>query len=139
MSHGFSCQHPLTAALPPLLRISPPASQEELKSLKEKQLSQEMNAPVSQKQPEGAQYYFTEEEKKRFRDDPEYHLRYRQGLEQEVNSVFSVFIKDSTYSKHAEESMKAEMLRRIGPGHDDLKEKLIPVWPPGCMCPTFLI
>jgi YHS domain-containing protein len=97
------------------------------------------SSQISTKQPEGTQYYFTEEEKKRFRDDPEYHLQYRKGLEQEVNSVFSVFIKDSDYSKVAEEKMRAEMLRRIGPGHEDLKEKLIPSWPPGCSCPTILI
>ncbi len=24
------------------------------------------------------------------------------------------------------------MYRRIGPGHEELKEKLIPSWPPGC-------
>jgi cation diffusion facilitator CzcD-associated flavoprotein CzcO len=28
--------------------------------------------------------------------------------------------------------MRAEMYRRLGPGHDELKERLIPKWPPGC-------
>lgn len=28
--------------------------------------------------------------------------------------------------------MLQEMHRRIGPGHEELKEKLIPSWPPGC-------
>ena len=32
----------------------------------------------------------------------------------------------------AKQAMMEEMKRRIGPGHDDLKEKMIPQWPPGC-------
>lgn len=43
-----------------------------------------------------------------------------------------MFIRGSETSKAAEASMRAEMLARIGPGHEELKEKLIPSWPPGC-------
>jgi hypothetical protein len=83
-------------------------------------------------QPVNAQYYFTEEEKKRFRDDPQFHLQYRKKLESAVNNLFEMFIKDSDTSKEAEASMRKEMIKRIGPGHEELKEKLIPSWPPGC-------
>ncbi|OCK82817.1 cyclohexanone monooxygenase [Lepidopterella palustris CBS 459.81] len=114
----------LTTFMRSVTWISPPASEHDLRSRKA--------AEPSAKQPEGAQYYFTEAEKRRFREDPEYHLQYRKGLEQEVNSVFSVFIAGSDYSKGAEEAMRAEMIRRIGPGHEDLAERLIPTWPPGC-------
>ncbi|KAF2117373.1 cyclohexanone monooxygenase [Lophiotrema nucula] len=83
-------------------------------------------------QPEGAQYYYTEEEKKRFREDPEHLLMYRQKLESSVNSLFDMFIRGSDVSQAAELTMREEMLRRIGPGHEELKAKLIPSWSPGC-------
>lgn len=31
------------------------------------------------------QYEFTEEDKKRFREDPEFHLQFRKGIEAEIN------------------------------------------------------
>jgi len=82
--------------------------------------------------PPNAQYYFSEEEKRKFRDDPEFHLQYRKKLESAVNNLFEMFLKDSETSQDAEKAMRAEMNRRIGEGHEDLKEKLIPSWPPGC-------
>jgi hypothetical protein len=50
-----------------------------------------------------------------------------------LNSMFDMYL----YINKSETSIKAkgaksEMLCRIGPGHEDLKEKLIPSWPPGC-------
>lgn len=82
--------------------------------------------------PPNAQYYFSELEKKRFRDDPEFHLQYRKKLESAVNNLFEMFLKDTETNKEAEKLMRAEMHRRIGPGHEELKQKLIPSWPPGC-------
>lgn len=82
--------------------------------------------------PPNAQYFFSESEKKHFREDPESHLQYRKKLESSVNNLFDMFIRDSEVSKGAEKMMRAEMLRRIGPGHEELKEKLLPAWPPGC-------
>ncbi len=79
-----------------------------------------------------AQYYFSEEEKEKFRTDPEYHLQFRKKLEGAVNNLFDMFIKDSPTSESADKMMRAEMHRRIGDGHEELKEKLIPKWPPGC-------
>ncbi len=92
----------------------------------------ENNAPDKQKVVPGTQYFYSEEEKKRFREDPEYHLKYRRDLEIMLNEGFDVFIKDSPQSQQAEETIKAEMLRRIGPGHEKIKERLIPDFPPGC-------
>ncbi|OAL33748.1 hypothetical protein AYO20_06924 [Fonsecaea nubica] len=82
--------------------------------------------------PAGPQHKFTAEEKERFRKDPEYHLRYRRLLESSFNAGFDMFLPDTEYAKVVKENMKAEMLRRLGPGHEELKEKLIPSWPPGC-------
>lgn len=86
--------------------------------------------------PPNAQYYFSDLEKKRFRDDPDFHLQYRKKLESAVNNLFEMFLRDSDTNKAAEKAMRAEMYRRIGPGHEELKEKLVPSWPPGCKLPS---
>jgi hypothetical protein len=78
------------------------------------------------------QHFYSEEEKEKFRNDPDYHLEYRRNLEGSVNKLFDMFIDGSPESRAAQTSMKAEMLKRIGPGHEDLKERLVPSWPPGC-------
>lgn len=78
------------------------------------------------------QHFYAEEEKERFRSDPEYHLEYRRNLEGTVNKLFNMFIDGSPESKSAQASMRAEMLKRIGPGHEELKQRLVPDWPPGC-------
>lgn len=82
--------------------------------------------------PSNAQYFFSDEEKKKFRDDPAFHLQYRKKLESAVNNLFEMFLKETETNREAERLMKAEMHRRLGPGHEELKEKLIPRWPPGC-------
>lgn len=79
------------------------------------------------------QYRYSEEDKARFRDDPDYHLQYRQQIESEVNLLFGIFIKDSGLNKAAHKQMEDEMRRRLGPGQEDLGAKLVPSWPPGCM------
>lgn len=78
------------------------------------------------------QYYYTEEEKQRFKNDPDYHLHYRRKLESSVNNLFDMFIADSDTSRQTQEQLRTEMERRIGAGHDELKKRLIPSWPPGC-------
>jgi cation diffusion facilitator CzcD-associated flavoprotein CzcO len=80
----------------------------------------------------GAQYLYTDEEKRRFRDNPAELLAYRKELEARFNTMFDVFRAGSDASKSAQTYMREEMLRRIGPGHEDLKTHLIPTWPPGC-------
>jgi cation diffusion facilitator CzcD-associated flavoprotein CzcO len=78
------------------------------------------------------QYTFSEEEKKRFRDDPEYHLDFRKRIEAEINSLFGMYQKGSDMSKHFRDVITKEMHRRMGPGHDKLKSFIIPKWSPGC-------
>ncbi|KAI9873195.1 MAG: hypothetical protein M1823_007982, partial [Watsoniomyces obsoletus] len=68
----------------------------------------------------------------RFRENPELLLTYRKELEAKFNNLFEVFIKGSEVSRQTEEYMRAEMCRRLGPGQDELKKRLIPSWPPGC-------
>ncbi len=104
-------------------RISPAVGQEAL----DEQKAQGAGPPTTQ-----AQYYFTEEEKQRFRDDPEYLLAYRQKLESSVNNLFEMYLKGSKTSIDFQKKFQDEMRRRIGPEHEELKAKLIPTWPPGC-------
>lgn len=107
--------------------ISPPGSVKILQRFKE-------NVPAEKNsdQPIGAQYRFTEEDKERFRKDPEYFRKFRSEMDSQINGSWQMFIQGSDFSKGARKHMAAEMERRLGPGHDDLKSQLIPSWAPGC-------
>lgn len=59
-------------------------------------------------------------------------MEYRQKLERNANAGFEFWIQGTEASKTAQAAMTKEMERRIGPGHEELKKKLIPSWPPGC-------
>ncbi|KIW77772.1 hypothetical protein Z517_07605 [Fonsecaea pedrosoi CBS 271.37] len=78
------------------------------------------------------QFTFTEEQKERFRSDPEYHLQFRRKIEAEVNWMADVFKMGSKMQQDVQKMMTQQMKARIGPGHDELVAKLIPQWPPGC-------
>ena len=99
-------------------------------------LDAERKAAGEDQEPESkvphAQHFYTAEEISKFKSDPQYHLQYRRSLEGSVNKLFDMFIHNSAASVGAEKLMRAEMERRIGPGHEELKAKLIPSWPPGC-------
>jgi cation diffusion facilitator CzcD-associated flavoprotein CzcO len=121
----------LTAFMRSCTWISPVIGDAEIEELKAKHAPQTARDPQDQTQLI-KQVWYTDEEKQRFRDDPEYLLLYRKRLESTVNNLFDVFISGSEVSRMADETMRAEMNRRIGPGHEELKEKLIPKWSPGC-------
>ena len=75
---------------------------------------------------------YTEAEKEKMRTDPEAFLKYRKEVDGALQKGFSVFLRGSELNIMAKKGM-AEMIRaRIGPGHEDLKEKFIPKWSPGC-------
>jgi cation diffusion facilitator CzcD-associated flavoprotein CzcO len=78
------------------------------------------------------QYKFTEQDKKRFREDPAYHLDFRRRIEAEINGLFGMYQQGSELSNTFRELITAEMNRRMGPGHEDLKSFIIPKWSPGC-------
>jgi hypothetical protein len=78
------------------------------------------------------QWEYTKEDKERFRKNPAEHLAYRKELEGEFNDMFEVFLRGSDASHRAQERMESEMLRRIGPGHEELKKRLLPTRTPGC-------
>ena len=95
--------------------------------------NKQQSSDESQKENPQAQYWYTDEEKQKFREDPQALLEYRQKLESGLNSMFDMFIANSETSKWVEKMMRDEMHRRIGPGHEELKKRLIPKWAPGCM------
>lgn len=78
------------------------------------------------------QYDFTEADIKRFREDPEYHLDFRKRIEAEINSLFGMYKQGSELSHQFRDVITKEMNRRMGPGHEKLKEFIIPKWAPGC-------
>ena len=116
----------MTAFMRSVTWISPPVGGQFLEEDKSH------SSDETQKKNPNAQYYYTEEEKKNFRENLQSLLEYRRKLESSVNNLFDMFIAGSETSKYAEKSMREEMHRRIGPGHEELKEKLIPKWAPGC-------
>ncbi|OQU98935.1 hypothetical protein CLAIMM_04644 [Cladophialophora immunda] len=78
------------------------------------------------------QYYFSEEEKANFKHDPDSLLFLRRRIESEINLGFELYTRGSKLQEEALQNMREEMIRRIGPGHESLKERLIPKWLPGC-------
>ena len=78
------------------------------------------------------QYEFTAAEKQRFRDDPEFHLQFRKGIEAEINGLFGMYRQGSELSQQFRQVITDEMNRRMGPGHEELKNFIIPKWSPGC-------
>jgi cation diffusion facilitator CzcD-associated flavoprotein CzcO len=78
------------------------------------------------------QYTFSEEEKEKFRNSPEYHLDFRKRIEAEINSLFGMYKQGSELSNQFRQVITDEMRRRMGPGNEELKKRIIPTWSPGC-------
>ncbi|KAE9367187.1 FAD/NAD(P)-binding domain-containing protein [Stipitochalara longipes BDJ] len=81
-----------------------------------------------------SQHMFTDEEKQRFKDDPDAYLAIRKRLEAEFNSIIQGWIRGTPSAKTIRESITEEMESRIGTGPESemLREMLIPKWAPGC-------
>ena len=77
------------------------------------------------------QHRFTEEEIKKFKEQPEYHLEFRKKMENAMNNATDVFVAGSEMNNAARKMMSAEMEKRLGPGNEELKQRLIPKWAPG--------
>lgn len=76
-------------------------------------------------------HQYTEKEKQRFRDDPAYHLKYRTRIDQSIMAGWQSFYRGSEmnlkFKQHCQNTMRA----RLG-DRDDLKERIVPAWSPGC-------
>ncbi|KAB5566951.1 4-hydroxyacetophenone monooxygenase [Coniochaeta sp. 2T2.1] len=96
-------------------------------------LENELKKPgTTEANPGERQYKFTDEDKQKFKDDPEYYLMFRKRIEAEINSLFAMFQQGGELSNTMRKNITEEMHRRIGPGHEKLKEFIIPKWSPGC-------
>lgn len=76
-------------------------------------------------------FYYTAEEKKKFRDDPDEFLEYRKKIESDMNRTFDTFLKDSSKQQAAKVEFAKIMKARLG-GDEELASKLTPKWGVGC-------
>ncbi len=74
---------------------------------------------------------YTDKEKQRFRDDPEYLLEYRRKVERSVVSGFRTFYRGSELNLATKKFMQEDMAKKLG-DRNDLKQRFIPKWSPGC-------
>jgi cation diffusion facilitator CzcD-associated flavoprotein CzcO len=91
------------------------------------QLAQDLNKDVAHRQ-----YAFSEEQKKKFKEDPAYHLQFRKTIEAEICALWQAYRQGGTLNNGFRTVITEEMHRRIGPGHERLKQFIIPDWSPGC-------
>lgn len=76
-------------------------------------------------------FHYTDEDKKKFREDPEYFLQYRKKIEADMNRTFDTFMRDSPKQQMARVEFAKLMLKRLG-GNQELAEKLTPKFGVGC-------
>ena len=81
--------------------------------------------------PTGENFQYTEEQKQRWRENPEELLELRRTLEHAFNQSHPLFLKDSPFQHGAREGFKAMMTERLG-GDEDLVKRLIPDFEVGC-------
>ncbi|KAK3055301.1 hypothetical protein LTR09_003854 [Extremus antarcticus] len=74
---------------------------------------------------------YTEEEKKRWREDPEELKRYRKAMINRTNKAFKMFVKDSDGAKDAMAFAAQQMSAKLK-NDPDLCSKMIPNWEVGC-------
>lgn len=81
--------------------------------------------------PEGRNTLFSEEQRRRFREDPEYHLQYRRDVEHGMNVRFPSFYKHSAAQKTARQMVTESMKKRLN-NDPELIKKLVPDFELGC-------
>ncbi|KAH8695334.1 hypothetical protein BGW36DRAFT_429212 [Talaromyces proteolyticus] len=78
------------------------------------------------------EFVFTDSERAKFESDPDAYLLYRKKLETRLDKAFPIFLRDSPHSQYAKQVMRGIMEKRLGPGNEELKKKIIPEFSPGC-------
>lgn len=85
---------------------------------------------------DGANFEYTEEQKKFLEENPEKYLEYRKQIENELNQRFKFIIKGSPEAQAAREAAEAQM-RRVLKNDERLCDAMIPkTFNPGCRRPT---
>ncbi|KAL3442924.1 FAD/NAD(P)-binding domain-containing protein [Aspergillus insuetus] len=81
--------------------------------------------------PNGANLFFSEEQKQRWREHPEEYLAYRKEVESELNSRFRLYLKDSAEQREALEYSISQMTEKLAP-KPKVQNGLIPDFAVGC-------
>lgn len=76
-------------------------------------------------------HYYTEKEKRRFLEDPDYLLDYRTRMEKSIVGGWDMFYRGSELNVMFKEHVQKTMRERLK-DREDLQSKLIPSWSPGC-------
>jgi cation diffusion facilitator CzcD-associated flavoprotein CzcO len=82
--------------------------------------------------PDGRATVYTEEQKEKFRSDPEYLKQYRREVDHELNSRFPNFYKGSAAQKASREITEKSMRDKLAKMDPELREKFIPDFDIGC-------
>ncbi|CAK1354968.1 putative sterigmatocystin biosynthesis monooxygenase stcW [Cercospora beticola] len=77
------------------------------------------------------QYYFSEEEKRNFRENPEALKQYRKKIQAASNRAFDMFVKDSDAQTAARKATADQMKEKLG-NDESLAAKLTPDYEVGC-------
>ena len=77
------------------------------------------------------QYYYSDEEKKHFRENPEELKKYRKKIQAGSNRAFDMFVKDSNAQEAGKKATADQMRSKLG-GDEDLANKLTPEYEVGC-------
>lgn len=77
------------------------------------------------------QYVYSEEEKRRFREDPEELKQYRKKIQGQSNRAFDMFTKDSAAQIAGRKATADQMRAKLG-DNADLAQKLTPDYEVGC-------
>ncbi|KAK4900271.1 hypothetical protein LTR27_002495 [Elasticomyces elasticus] len=77
------------------------------------------------------QYYYSEEEKRRFREDPAELNRYRKKIQAGSNKAFDMFVKHSAAQENGRRQTAEMMKQKLG-GDEELAKKLTPEYEVGC-------
>ncbi|EME82838.1 uncharacterized protein MYCFIDRAFT_203419 [Pseudocercospora fijiensis CIRAD86] len=86
--------------------------------------------------PNGENFEYSEETKKKFRDDPELYLRYCKAVESELNQRFKLVVNGSRDAWNAREYSSKQMKQKLA-SRPDLVEHLLPTdFGVGCRRPT---
>ena len=80
---------------------------------------------------DGRNYIHSEDELKRFAEDPEHYLQFRKKIAQEMNRLFSSLENKSPLQKQLFDEFSHNMRHRLG-GNAQLAELLTPTWGVGC-------
>ncbi|KAF2494592.1 FAD/NAD(P)-binding domain-containing protein [Lophium mytilinum] len=81
--------------------------------------------------PNGTNVVFSEEQKKRWEENPEEYLEYRKSIELELNSRFRLYLKDSPEQKEALDFSINQMAEKLAP-KPEIIDKLVPDFAVGC-------